>query len=263
MVARMVTSILVVVCMLSGSAYAGAQGSSEASQGAKALFVDSLSGAEISTASSPRPAAAGSGRKAKPSATARRTASPTSPSPSTSPTAQMASGIMYWVELVRPSGESVRVTTDRVFRSGERIRVHMMSNVDGDVAVYQRGENGRAVLLFPDRRVNDGTARVVKGATTMIPSGTSWFRFDDRPGIERITVLLTPRTGPMREDLNAGGATRLASSERQYDDLRAAGGSKDLILEIDTSGPEPASYAVRSSDTKDPVMIEIELKHEP
>ncbi|HKS26032.1 MAG TPA: DUF4384 domain-containing protein [Thermoanaerobaculia bacterium] len=224
-------------------------------KGAKALFVDSLSGAEIQADGGGKPAAKDPTRKSHPKkssaviSSAQRVAS---------------TGLMYWVEWLKPSGEAVRVTTDQIFHSGDRIRVHLTGSVDGDVAVYQRDFHGQALRLFPDARVNEGSARVQKGASTVIPSTSSWFRFDDQVGTERLLVVLTP----VAHAPAPATSTVVASSERpgrDYDQMRPADGSKGLVLETDVASAEPATYIVRSGVSAkplDPISIEIVLKHE-
>jgi len=220
-------------------------------KGAKALFVDSFSGAEIPAGTGGKPPA----NKIPPKKVATGSVS-----------RSVSTGLMYWVELLKSSGEAVRVTSDQVFHSGDRIRVHLTGSVDGDVAVYQRDPQGQAVRLFPDMRVNAGSARVRKGTSTIVPSASSWFRFDDKVGTERLLIVLTPQ---MQAAPTAASATVVASAEsnpdRRYDELRPAEGSKGLILETDTSSAQPATYVVRSSVSEkplEPISVEIVLRHE-
>ncbi|MHA2642978.1 MAG: caspase family protein [bacterium JZ-2024 1] len=54
-------------------------------------------------------------------------------------------GIYYWVELegVGP------VPDDRVFRTGDRIRLHIQSNADGYLSLWKLDSSGRGQSLFP------------------------------------------------------------------------------------------------------------------
>lgn len=217
----------------------------EAEKGAKALFVDSTSGTTIATTAVEA--------KSGPKTTAyRRSAAP-------APTLTEVSGLMYYVELVSPKGEASRVTTDRVFRSGERILLHIVSSVTGDVAVYQKTPEGRAAKLFPDDHAGVSNARIVKGVDTILPSPTAWFRFDDKPGTEELTLVLVPQVGgsaPQRQY----DATLTA----RYDDLVTGSGSKGLVLETDHAGSSPATYVVRRSEagrSPDTIVATIRLTH--
>jgi hypothetical protein len=220
----------------------------DAEKGAKAIFVDSTSGAVISSA-------AASEAKGTPGTNARkRTVAPASAS------AAEVSGLMYYVELVSPKGETSRVTTDRVFHSGERILLHVVSSINGDVAVYQRAADGRAAKLFPDDRIDVSNAHITRGVDTILPSPTSWFRFDDRPGTEELTIVLTPQTTPATQrQLMAGLAT-----PARYDDIALASGSKGLVLETDHAGPAQATYVVRRTEGSRPpesIVVAIRLDH--
>src|SRR5258708_2864539 len=131
--------------------------------GAKALFYDQTSGATVQSGS----------RKAG--------AKP--------PRAAVNLGLKYWIELVRPdSPEILQVNSTRVFHSGERIRLHLESNVDGRILLVQKASNGSLQTLFPDPKINGGDDHIKAMTDTAIPSGNGWFIFDNSPGMESITV---------------------------------------------------------------------------
>jgi len=221
----------------------------ETGKGAKALFVDSTSGSAIATA-------AVAEAKNSPKAPARRKATAATP-----PTATEVSGLMYYVELVSSNGETSRVTTDRVFRSGERILLHVVSSVSGDIAVFQRTPDGRAAKLFPDDKVGISNARIVRGVDTTLPSPTAWFRFDDKPGTEELTVVLVPQTGFSAAPRQYNATLTIPA---RYDDIASASGSKGLVLETDSTGPSPATYVVRRTESGRPpesVVVTIRLAH--
>lgn len=229
-------------------------------KGAKSLFVDTTSGATIqSTAAKPQARRTATTTRRKPATPARQ------PQRASAPPAAAASpevsGLMYYVELVSPNGETSRVTTDRTFTSGERILLHVVSAVDGDVAVYQRTPNGQAARLFPDDRIRNGSGRIAKGVDTALPSPTSWFRFDEQPGTEELTIVLTPRTADDAAP-RAQSAPQLAAA--RYYELAAGDGGKGLVVETDSAGPAPATYVVRravSGRPPEPVVVTIRLKH--
>ncbi|MFP5248033.1 MAG: DUF4384 domain-containing protein [Thermoanaerobaculia bacterium] len=218
-------------------------------KGAKAIFVDSTSGAVINS-SAAKPAAA----KAKP--VARKPVATQAAAPATE-----VSGLLYYVELVSPTGETSRVTTDRTFTTGERILLHVTSSIDGEIAIYQRTPDGRAEKLFPDDRIRNGSAQIVKGVDTVLPSPTSWFRFDERPGIEELTLVLTPRAAPAPLE-ESTGPVQMASL--RYDEISSASGSKGLVVETDRSGPAQGTYVVRrtvAGRPPAPIVVAVRLKH--
>src|ERR1700760_4686336 len=86
--------------------------------------------------------------------------------------ARVATGLKYWVELVQPdSSQLLRVNATRIFHSGERIRLHLQSNVEGRIMLFQLNSDGTSQLLFPDRRLNHGDNHIQAGTDTAIPAG--------------------------------------------------------------------------------------------
>lgn len=215
-------------------------------RGAKAIFVDMTSGVQVQ----------GSAPASEPHARSRQRSRTKQPA-KTQAAAVMpqASGLMIYLELISPSGERSRVTPDRVFRTGERIRMHVTSSIDGDIAVYQRNPDGSATTLFPDPRVNGGSAFIAKGVDTVLPSPGAWFRFDDQVGTEHLTIVLNPH----RPAQAPPPVTRVAS----YDQLQSGAGSKGLMLETENSGPEQAMYAMSPVEPgrADGIVVSIALNH--
>src|SRR5437588_553212 len=106
-------------------------------KGAKALFLDPTSGAAVS---------------AKPIHPVSQSASVSVRKlPDTS--SSVNAGIMYYIERQRPDGQLERVTPSVTFRSGDRIRVQLKSNVNGTLTIAQRNPDGGSTVLFPDARV--------------------------------------------------------------------------------------------------------------
>jgi len=234
-------TILAILSFLSCSTSALAE---SADQGAKSMFRDSTSGASFV------------GNAAKSANTSKKKTSRKEPAPSVTQTAEV-SGLMYYVELVSPKGEASRVTTDRVFRTGERIRLHVVPSIDGQIVVYQRAPDGRNVVLFPDPQSAVGNPVVTKGADTVLPSPTAWFRFDGQQGIEELTIVLLPRTSadPQRQQQVASIATELAS---------LVSGGKGLLVETDKTGAEQATYVVRRNEGNgplQPISVGVQLVH--
>ncbi|HMC31272.1 MAG TPA: DUF4384 domain-containing protein, partial [Candidatus Angelobacter sp.] len=120
------------------------------SKGAKALFYDSTSGTTLQ-------------------GTSRDAARP----PAQVPRAN--AGLKYWVELVQPSSSQIlRVSSTRAFHSGERIRLHFESNVDGRISLLQMNLDGSSRLLFPDQRINNADNHIKSSMDMTIPSGNAW-----------------------------------------------------------------------------------------
>lgn len=232
-------------------------------KGAKALYYDQTSGATVQSNNEAR--------------NPRRTTSP-----------QRNTGLKYWVELVQPdSAQILRVSSTRAFHSGEHIRLHFESNVDGRIVLVQMNPNGTSQLLFPDQRIDGGDNRIKAGTDTTVPAGNAWFAFDNNPGTERILVFLNVDSGPgstssPAKDSGTGNtvssSTLPSSSDGKLDtvatnDLAARvekqRGSKSLVLEVDDKGDAPADYVVKpasykqgSAASENTLAIEIQLKHQ-
>jgi hypothetical protein len=224
-------------------------------KGAKALYYDATSQVTVGGTS---------GQTATKKVPSGQPGTPTAPVP------KVNTGLMYYVELVKPNGELLRVNASRVFHSGERIRLHFQSNVEGRLVILQRQKDGSAQKLYPDVRINRGDNSIHAGVDTVIPSKEAWFTFDNNPGEERLMVFLTTessyetiRAQVATPTINNDNAGRLASRITQQQR-----GSKALVLEVDDKSESPATYAVApipqapANPDSDIVALEIVLNHQ-
>jgi hypothetical protein len=181
--------------------------------------------------------------------------------PVSSPGSQKLLGLSYWIELVDPhGGPGQQVTDQRAFKSGERIRIHFRSNADGQIALLQMGASGDASLLFPNAAKGLPDSAITAGQDRILPSGSSWLRFDEKPGTERLLVVFARR----QEDVDALPISPTMDPKATRTVLQTAEslrGSKDLLVETETqSASEVGTYGVTLSGK--PVILEIMLKHE-
>ena len=152
--------------------------------------------------------------------------------------AGMQPGVRYWIELVYPGdSEMHRVNADRIFRSGERIRIHYTPNYSGHLFVMQKGSSGQTSLLFPSQfGTNQNLLRA--GQDHAVPA-QGWFRFDDTAGSEQLQVVFFPGAGAgdpalLKNVLNPS-VTRVAMQNEltRLVTYYTGSGSKDLIAEMD------------------------------
>src|SRR5689334_6040207 len=94
-------------------------------------------------------------------------------------------GLHYWIELEDQGGEGYYVSDQYVFRSGQRIRLHFVSNTSGRILLIQMGASGTSSLLFPDLSKGVSDNRLKVGEDRVLPGESFWFRFDSNPGTER------------------------------------------------------------------------------
>lgn len=173
-------------------------------------------------------------------------------------------GISYWIELVSRDGMKQRVTADRTFRSGDRIKLLLVANRDGYLYLLNIGSTGRSYMLFPHSGMSPGDNFIRASATYEIPYSAT-IRFDENPGQETLLLMLSPKPmgdlppgpDPRTPTLNAEDTGRLvAAAERR--------GAKDLVLETESVGSSPASYGVAplsSMGEEGMITLQIKLKH--
>ncbi len=163
-------------------------------------------------------------------------------------------GISYELLLLTDDGQIKKVSKNRVFRSGERIIMRVMTNKSGNLKIYNIGPTGNTNLLFDDF-VDAFTAQ-------QIPKGSN-FRFVGAPGTETLIVMLsegaTPQvpqggnviaggsqyTPPATQDYSSGGNIQTSSPNMIASNIEGAKkirGSKDIVVE-DKMG---SSFAVVS-----------------
>lgn len=223
-------------------------------------------------------------------------------------------GVRYWIDLVEANGQLRRVTTDHVFRAGDRIRLNVQSNREGYLSLLNLGSSGRATPLFPPVG-QDGA--VLANQTYQVPA-SGFLRFDSTPGEETIVLLLSPTPLAGGSAISAGPAPggaampgaalppppppgappappaagfppaaggTLAGSETPQPGGQPAAtappstseeasrllreamakGAKDLVVETEGAGPQPASYAVAPvapGQRSNIVSLRIKLKHQ-
>jgi hypothetical protein len=135
-------------------------------------------------------------------------------------------GMHYWIELARPGSSVIQQVNDRrVFRTGEKIRIHLNTNGPGTVLVHHTGSSGRNKTFPVDMK---------GGQEYVIPSASGWLRFDYNKGFERIELIFIPGEGGQAH-IGASGAefNRLYDNYSQSKSLVASviDGTKDLVFE--------------------------------
>jgi hypothetical protein len=154
------------------------------------------------------------------------------------------------------SGGAPRATTSTVFRSGDRIRLHVRSNNPGYLYIVNQGSSGHTDLLFPTANVSE---RIESGRTYTLPA-TGHIRFVEPPGQETVWLFLSARPlsvnpqaqgsfkqsggHPVEAAYNPCGAKDLAVEAPDALQSKCGLGSKDLVVEDDARSNTPAEYAM-------------------
>ena len=175
-------------------------------------------------------------------------------------------GVRFFVELLRPDGELLRVPSHRVFHSGEHIRIHLTSNVNGNLIIYQSENGSGPEILFPADKL---PGRVTKETEIVLPSSRDWFVFDEHPGQIYLTMKLTADTsdGNPRTLPSSGDSTTVLAKVGSIKKLQALEeGSKALKIEAGDSSSDPSEVVVVDArqDAKIPpgqIAVNITLDH--
>lgn len=170
-------------------------------------------------------------------------------------------GLSVWIELLDDAGgPGLQVTDRRVFHSGETIRLHFRSNVDGYLVLILLGSSGTSRVLFPDAALGLLDNRLVTGVDLTVPDDVdAWLRFDDNPGEERLLAVFARSARdlerfPVLPEMDQDQTEALLAA------AAAARGGKDLVVETDTqSAGEIGTYGVHLGGQ--PVILELVLQH--
>ena len=200
-----------------------------------------------------------------------------------SPSTEKPLGLRY--SFLRNAGgdEYREVDPDTVFHSGDRIRVAVQSNGEGDLYIVMKSASGTWKVLFPSAGIADGSNRVAAGRQTLIPPPPDRFAFDEQAGEERLFIVLSRQPEPSLEKLiySLGSASPaaneppkqlLSTSLAPVDDalvgrLRNQVYARDLIFEkVDDATPgdkkEKAVYVVNPTGSPESRLVaDVTLKH--
>lgn len=251
---------------------------SESNQGAKALFFGNTTEETVEIKKTESGTAAFSGTEIKKEESFSATNTQSSGKINTAQTqhhnknnakiAKLATGLSYWIEVIRPDGKIDRVTAEsKIFKSGERIRFVFKSNKEGYLYLLAIGASGKGTVLFPDRRINEGKNLVAQNTDYRVPFGEKSFVMDATAGEERVLVFFSETEINDIRDYFIGKDKnrRLEVQDTQKLYVYAqANGSKDIVFEEDAldAGLQPASYVVsKASDPNGIIFKEIKLKH--
>lgn len=181
-------------------------------------------------------------------------------------------GLMYYLELLQPDGQLIRVTSTHAFHSGDKVRLHVTSNVNGSLLILQSQDGNAFQELFPSSKVAKGTDKIVKATDTVLPGPNAWFQFDEHPGDIQLLILLRAQAVPDAEGRStvAGNTSRAVSVNTQayaIKDLeQKQEGSKGLQIETDASPQQPSEFRVVDSRA-DPslpageIVVQVKLTH--
>lgn len=164
-------------------------------------------------------------------------------------------GLKYSLEQEDPSGNGVQVDPDKVFRTGDALRLRVEVNNDSYVYLLSRGASGDGTYLFPQSG-EDNKLKAFHSVQVPAMSGDP-LRFDEPAGTETLYIVVSrsPITGLDHELTPEMVAQQLQSRDLVRGKVRPA----DTAPKIN---PEHAVYAVNVSSAPGALVVQkLELKH--
>ena len=96
-----------------------------------------------------------------------------------------------------------RVHSDHIFRSGDRFRIAFSSKFDAFVYLFSRGDaESGYTRLFPHAAV-EASNRVRPGYEVRVPDQGGWLQLDNKPGMERLVLVVSNRPQTDLEEIGA------------------------------------------------------------
>ena len=135
-----------------------------------------------------------------------REATPVVTSPTPPVTAEERT-LTYWITVQKfrnekPFQDPFRLAGEINFEEDYRIRVHVSSPQPGYLYIVNEGPTTSAlpefVALFPSETANKGSSFLTAGDVVLIPD-TSWFRFDNEQGVEKLWLAFSEAPVPELE----------------------------------------------------------------
>ena len=202
-------------------------------------------------------------------------AKPQSPKPKPKVATERRMGVKYGILLRTPDCDVEEVDSSHTFVSGDKIRLQFESNVNGYLYVVQKGSSGSDTVLFPDSRINSGDNHVTRGIRYSVPPRPWSISFDQNPGEELLTVILSKSPLKSLPHQVKGPDEGSVSVTSVIDELNQQSvRSRDLVLfkeqaPVVTNKAQPISAQTtqttivvnNSQEQNHTVYTEIRLKH--
>ncbi|HEY9786369.1 MAG TPA: alpha/beta fold hydrolase [Candidatus Obscuribacterales bacterium] len=155
------------------------------------------------------------------------------------PAPAKTASISYWIELLR-DGKKYRCNSRMQFRSGDKIRFHVIPESDGYAyVVLKQGTSGKSAVLFPE----EGNNNLLHAGMDYPLPYESWLAFDRNPGIEKLSLVFSRN----RVDTNAFNRVEVA--------YIGESGAKDIVPTRMKLSWDPEAPAIISADTAETTRI--------
>lgn len=136
-----------------------------------------------------------------------------------------------------------RITTERdTFHTGQHIKLHIVSPVDGSIDIVQRWPDGSYQTLYPDpvrRELN----LVWAGVETVLPDRDDWFIFREPAGDIILFVTITGAASVLPEQLQ-DRARLIALQHQEGSKTLARLHAEEPQMLISSAGQEPSRFSL-------------------
>jgi len=162
------------------------------------------------------------------------------------PQVAINTGFTYWIEL-RRNGRMQKVDNRTSFKSGDRIRFHITSDIDGFAHVVMlRGSTGKQAVLFPVAPL-DKTNAIQKGKEYILPR--SYLVFDNTKGTENIRIALSRKKINSTAFLQqSGGQSAIATVNATGNSNSATENEQILVAFNDAEQPKSESTGTEAQE---------------
>jgi hypothetical protein len=196
-------------------------------------------------------------------------------------------GLRCSILLRQTDGGFGEVAPDKIFHSGDKIRLSFLANAPGYFYIIQQGSTGSWRPLIPTPNDSKDTNRILAGHVRIVPDKKN-LTFDQNPGNERLYVILSKsrianidqavenlkasqNPAPQKQ---AGAGSALQADGTIPDALVKELASRDLVLEdeqqvekssTDAGSAEKATYVVTKgsgANAANEVRLSLDLRHE-
>lgn len=192
-------------------------------------------------------------------------------------------------------GSAVRVPLTKEFRQGDAVRFLIEANASGYLYIFHAENDGPPEMIFPDARLNGGRNAIAAHVPYEVPSSREadpaarWFRFDAKPAIERLHVIVTrtpladvptgralvawcgargpaclwrPETGPWTQLVASAGAAREETSAT-FGQAQAAveREAAERGLGLGLNAPAPAFIRLSATPGARQLVTSLSLQH--
>jgi hypothetical protein len=159
-------------------------------------------------------------------------------------------GASYFIRIKDADGSTHDVLARRVFKSGEHFQLGVKVNRPSYVYILNEGPDGSITQIYPQRSQDNFVDAM---GVVFLPARGS-FVFDDKPGMEKLMVYLSPEPvqGDLRQRINGYAPDLVSTPSAQTTSVAqaCATGSDALTAQTAASAAAPdASLQFASADT--------------